>query len=73
MNDRDMNNIFYILSQNLDDLKTWWETIDSEDQDYAIEILKMYQEELSNVADLQDEIVVSDLSLAKNYLKKFQL
>jgi len=63
---RDYNNLQYILNKTPDELLVWWNSLDDEDQAYAMEIIREYRKIL-------DEPVVEDLSIAKNYLKKFQL
>lgn len=71
MNDRDINNIHYILSRTPEELMVWWETLSQDDQSYAVEIVKKYKEELESIASFDDEKI--DVTEAKNYLKKFQL
>jgi len=71
MNDRDINNIHYILSRTPEELMVWWETLSQDDQSYAVEIVKKYKEELESIASYDDEKI--DVTEAKNYLKKFQL
>lgn len=50
--------------------------MDPEDQEYAMWIIKAYREELVRMQETHEELVPldeEDLSIAKNYLKKFQL
>ena len=63
---RDYNNLQYILNKTPSELLIWWESLDDEDRAYAIDIIVEYRKIL-------DEPVVEDYSIAKNYLKKFQL
>ena len=63
---RDYNNLQYILNKTPDELLVWWNSLDDEDQAYAMEIIREYRKIL-------DEPVVEDYSIAKDYLKKFQL
>ena len=63
---RDYNNLQFILNKTPSELLTWWESLDDEDRAYAMEIIVEYRKIL-------DEPVVEDYSIAKNYLKKFQL
>ena len=63
---RDYKNLQYILNKNPDELLDWWNSLDDEDQSYAMEILTEYRKML-------DEPVVEDLSLAKNLLKQYML
>lgn len=64
--ERDYNNLQYILNKNPDELLDWWNSLDDEDQSYAMEILTEYRKML-------DEPVVEDLSLAKKLLKQYML
>lgn len=77
MNDKDMNNIFFILNRSHEELEIWWHSMDPEDQEYAMWIIKTYREELVRMQDAYDDFLPldseEDLSLAKEYLKKFQL
>jgi hypothetical protein len=77
MNDKDMNNILFILTSSQEKLEQWWHSIDDEDKEYALWIIKSYQEELVRMEKAYDDFLPldseEDLSLAKEYLKKFQL
>ncbi len=71
-----MNNILYILNRSQEELEIWWHSMDPEDQEYAMWIIKAYREELVRMQETYEELVPldeEDLSIAKNYLKKFQL
>jgi hypothetical protein len=63
---RDYNNLQYILNKTPDELHDWWNSLDDEDQSYAMEIITEYRKML-------DEPLVEDLSLASDLLKKFML
>jgi hypothetical protein len=63
---RDYKNLQYILSKNPHELLDWWNTLDDEDQAYALEIIIEYRQIL-------EEPVVEDLSLACDLLKQFML
>jgi hypothetical protein len=76
MNDKDMNNILFILNRSHEELEEWWNSMDQEDQEYAMWIIKSYREELVRMQDAYDDFAPmnkEDLTLAKDYLKKFQL
>jgi hypothetical protein len=78
MNDKDMNNILFILNRSQEELETWWHSMDPEDQEYAMCIIKSYREELVRMQETYDDFLPiwngeEDLSLAKEYLKKFRL
>lgn len=70
-----MNNILFILNRSQEELEEWWNSMDQEDQEYAMWIIKAYREELIRMEDTYNDFPVTDtdLSLAKEYLKKFQL
>jgi hypothetical protein len=63
---RDYNNLQYILNKTPDELHKWWNSLDDEDQAYALEIIVDYRKML-------DEPIVEDLSLACSVLKQFML
>lgn len=71
MNDHDINNVYFILNQTPEQLLVWWNSLDQEDQEYALSIVKQYREELESFVHYENEDI--DVSDAKNYLKKFQL
>ena len=76
MNDKDMNNILFILNRSQEELEAWWNGIDQEDQEYAMYIIKAYREELYRMEEMYNDFPPLDeenLTLVKNYLKKFQL
>lgn len=63
---RDYKNLQYILSKTPDELHKWWNSLDDEDQAYAMEIIIEYRKML-------DEPLVEDLSIARDVLKQFML
>jgi hypothetical protein len=63
---RDYHNLQYILNKTPEELLEWWISLDVDNQAYAMEIITEYRKML-------DEPIVEDYSIAKNYLKKFQL
>jgi hypothetical protein len=63
---RDFNNIVFILNKTPKELQAWWKLLSEDEQQYAMEILTDYRKML-------DEPVVEEYTLAKEYLKKFQL
>ncbi len=76
MNDKDMNNILFILNRSQEELETWWHSMDPEDQEYALWIINAYREELNRMSKEYDKLIPvydEDVSIAKEYLKKFQL
>jgi hypothetical protein len=76
MNDKDMNNILFILNRSQEELEAWWHSMDEEDREYALWIINAYREELNRMAKEYDSLLPTedeDVSIAKEYLKKFQL
>jgi hypothetical protein len=63
---KDYNNLQYILNKTPYELLDWWNSLDDEDQSYAMEIIIEYRKML-------DEPMVEDLTLAKDLLKQFML
>jgi len=63
---KDYNNLQYILNKTPDELHEWWNSLDDEDQSYAMEIIIEYRKML-------DEPIIENLSLAKDLLKQFML
>lgn len=63
---RDYKNLQYILNKTPDELYEWWNSLDDEDQAYALEIIIEYRKML-------DEPLVEDLSIARDVLKQFML
>lgn len=71
-----MNNILFILNRSQEELETWWHSMDPEDQEYALWIINAYREELNRMSKEYDKLIPvydEDVSIAKEYLKKFQL
>jgi len=72
MNDWDKNNLNFILSLNEQEFTDWYECLDDDDIEYAMEILKQARIEIAmQVASLHDDI--EDVSDAKTVLKQFTL
>jgi hypothetical protein len=63
---RDYNNLQYILNKTPNELFEWWNSLDDEDQAYALEIITEYRKIL-------EEPLVEDLSISRNLLKQFML
>lgn len=66
MNENDLENLNFLLSTSAEGLQEWFKVADADDLLYAEELLQQYV--LANLDYLVDK---SDLSEAKNYLKKF--
>lgn len=63
---RDYKNLQYILNKDPQELFEWWNTLNDEDQAYALEIITEYRKML-------DEPKVEDLSIARDVLKQYML
>jgi 3-methyladenine DNA glycosylase AlkD len=63
---RDYNNLQFILNKSQDELLDWWESLDDEDQCYAMEIISAYKQMLNEPAP-------TDLSEARGILAKYTL
>jgi hypothetical protein len=63
---RDYKNIQYILNKTPNELFEWWNSLDDEDQAYALEIITEYRKIL-------EEPLVEDLSISRELLKQFML
>ena len=64
--ERDYKNIYFIINKTPEELLGWWESLSDDDREYAMEILTNYRKML-------DEPIVEEYTVAKEYLKKFQL
>jgi hypothetical protein len=72
MNDRDKNNLQFILSLDEEGFEDWYVTLDQDDMDYAMELLQQARTEVAlQIASLHDDI--EDVSDAKSVLKQFTL
>lgn len=63
---KDYNNIQYILNKSPGELYVWYISLSDDDKSYAMELLSDYRKMLTEPA-------VEEYTLAKEYLKKFQL
>jgi hypothetical protein len=64
--ERDYKNIYFIINKTPEELLGWWESLSDDDREYAMEILTNYRKML-------DEPIVEEYTVAREYLKKFQL
>lgn len=68
MNERDIENLNFLLSVSPAGLSLWFQAADYDDLRYAEDLLQQYV-----LANIDEEVEKSDLSDAKNYLKKFEV
>ncbi len=72
MNDWDKNNLNFILSLTPKEFEDWYECLDQDDINYAMELLAMARAEVAvHIAELNDE--PDNLDLANEVLSKFRL
>lgn len=71
MNHHDRENLKFLLSASPETLKDWYEKVDPEDHEYAMELIKTFQAELM-VKDLEkiDE-ETTDFTEARQILAQF--
>jgi len=50
MDEYDLNNLNFILNLKKKDLDEWWDTISSDDREYAMELLRCYRLDLIDQA-----------------------
>lgn len=72
MNNYDRSNIDFLLSIDKDTLKDWYDKMDSDDVEYASEIMAQYSLELEVKSALLNDNV-TDMSEANIILKQFRL
>ena len=72
MNPHDLNNVRYIMSLNDDEFSQWADTLNDDDLEYAMEILRAARSEnVRQELELLDEI--EDTTQAMSILSKFTL
>lgn len=72
MNDWDRNNLNFILSLTPEQFEDWYSSIDQDDVEYAIELIKQGRLETAmRVAEIFDN--TEDLTEANKVLNKFTL
>jgi hypothetical protein len=64
MTEEDYENLSFLLNLTNDAFDEWWETVDENDQNYALSILKVAEVEI--LEKIQEK--TGDLSLAKTTL-----
>lgn len=83
MNQHDRSNLEFLLRANSKTLKTWFESVDQDDIDYAMELLDQYRQELatskallkldSDFEDFEQENGQDCYPEARTVLAKFRL
>ena len=72
MNQHDKDNLEFLLNSTPDTLKDWYDSVDGDDHEYALELIRLHSSELI-VAELELTDEPEDLILATKYLAKYRL
>lgn len=74
MNERDRNNLEFLLSISEPTLKAWYASVTPDDIEYATELLKAYSNELATRVSLcKDDSEISVSQYTKDILQKYTL
>lgn len=72
MNQHDKDNLEFLLNSTPASLKNWYDSVDGDDHEYALELIRLHSSEIIlSELELIDE--QEDLSVAAKYLAKFKL
>ena len=72
MNQHDKDNLQFLLTATPDVLKDWYDSVDRDDHEYAIELIRMHTAEII-VHNMEQNEDVTDLSEAQRVLAKYRL
>jgi hypothetical protein len=72
MNERDRDNLAFIMSLSKKGFDEWMRVATNDDIDYALELIAHHRMYLHSILRI-DNLTEIDSSLAGNYLKKFTL
>lgn len=72
MNQHDKDNLHFLLTASPDVLKDWYDKVDRDDHEYAIELIKLHTAEII-VHNMEQNDDVTDLSEARQVLAKYRL
>ncbi len=78
MNEHDFQNLRFLLLASPDVLADWYESVDEDDHDYAIELLEAASmREVIRILEEKEQIMLEEgkfeLTEAQEYLSKFTL
>lgn len=78
MNDRDLNNLQFLLTTTPEQLSAWYDNIvargSEDDIDYAVELIYTARNELElQLLEIHDAEAEQDYSQAADYLARFRL
>lgn len=75
MNSHDMENIKFLLNADEETIKDWYSKTTDDDHEYAFEIMKEYQLEMSTklaLLKMSDPAAVDDTSFARLLLGRYK-
>jgi len=72
MNQHDKDNLQFLLTASPDVLKDWYDSVDRDDHEYAIELIRTHTAEII-VHNMEQNDDVTDLSEARQVLARFML
>jgi hypothetical protein len=72
MNQHDKDNLQFLLTATPDVLKDWYDSVDRDDHEYAIELIRLHTAEII-VHNMEVADNVEDLSEARQVLAKYRL
>lgn len=61
MTEEDYNNLYFLLNISNETFEDWWDTIDQEDRDYALSLLKVAEHEI--IETIQEKTGVLDAAV----------
>lgn len=72
MNQHDKDNLQFLLNSTPDVLKDWYDSVNRDDHEYAMELIKLHSAEII-VYNMEQKDNVEDLSEARQILAKYRL
>ena len=72
MNQHDKDNLQFLLTATPDVLKDWYDSVDRDDHEYAIELIRLHTAEII-VHNMEQSDNVTDLFEARQVLARFML
>jgi hypothetical protein len=72
MNQHDKDNLQFLLTATPDVLKDWYDSVDRDDHEYAIELIRLHTAEII-VHNMEVADNVEDLSEAQRILARYRL
>lgn len=72
MNQRDKNNLEFIMNLSESQIKTWWDSISEDDRDYALELINNHRKELTaRSINYAIDLEIVNLDAARKVLSKW--